>query len=115
MTVGSCAGRQRLDLVRSVEEEAMARLAQQTEVAARIVVEDERQMNRAFVVLLDGLDDGGLAGQEQIHDVTAARARAKPDASARPSARCPSSGHDGLSRSARPASATPIRSWRTLR
>ncbi len=91
----------------------MARLAEQTEVAARVVVEHQRQMDRAFVVLLDGIDDGGLAGEEQIHGVTAARARAKPDARAGRQLDA-LVGHHGLLRFALPTRATPIRSWRAL-
>jgi hypothetical protein len=57
----------------SVEEEAVARLPHQADIASRIVVDDDTNMNLAFVVLLDGFDNRRLARERDVHDVAACR------------------------------------------
>src|SRR5581483_28986 len=65
-----------LDLLRC-EEEAMAGPALLAQVAARILLQGDREVDAVFIVLLDRLDEGHLAGQRDVHDV-GARARVKP-------------------------------------
>jgi hypothetical protein len=52
-----------------VEEEAVSRLPHQADVPAGIIVDDNTKVNFSFIVLLDGLDDGSLIRQRNIHDV----------------------------------------------
>src|SRR5581483_10418317 len=57
-----------LDLLRC-EEEAMAGPALLAQVAARILLQGDREVDAVFIVLLDRLDEGHLAGQRDVHDV----------------------------------------------
>jgi hypothetical protein len=61
------------------KEKAMARLAKQTQVAARVVLENDCNMGPAFKVLLDRLDGRDFARQCKIHDVRPPRGP-EPDA-----------------------------------
>ena len=61
------------------KEEAVAGLAQHTQIFAGIVIEHDGKMNLALVILLDAFDDADLAGQREIQDV-AAGLRAQADA-----------------------------------
>src|SRR5207237_9409679 len=54
------------------EEEPVAELPVQAQVAARVVVGDDRQRDPSLHVLLDRLDHRGPARQRQIEDVAAA-------------------------------------------
>ena len=71
----------RLDLVER-EEEAVAELRRRAEVAAGVVVERHRHVQRALVVLLDRTRPPRPPGEREVEDV-AARARAQPHAAAR--------------------------------
>ena len=57
---GDASPAERLDLV-GREEEAVAGLALDAEVAARVVLDDHRELDAALHVLLDRLDDGRAA------------------------------------------------------
>ena len=54
-----------------IEEEAMARLPQQTKVAAGIFVENNGDMRLAFVILFDAFNGCDLAAQRQVENVSA--------------------------------------------
>src|ERR1041384_7551814 len=56
----------------------MARLAQHTEIAAGVVVEDNGQLDAAVEIVLDGLDDTDFPGKCNVEDIGAA-ARAERD------------------------------------
>ena len=45
------------------------------EVAPRVVVDEHADEHAALHVLLDRVDDRGLAGQREVEDVAAARGR----------------------------------------
>ena len=79
---GSARRRQRLDLV-GREEEPVAGLAALAEVAPRVVVDHDGELDVAVEVLVDALDQRGAAGQREVHDV-AAGARAQSHAAAAP-------------------------------
>ena len=51
------------------EEEAVARLAHHAELPARVVVQHHGKLNLVFEVLLNGFDDGNLAGQRHVHNI----------------------------------------------
>jgi hypothetical protein len=68
---------ERLGLFRR-EEKAMAGLPEHPHVAPRIVFDDDCQMRFAFIVLLDGFDDGSFSGERQVKDI-APGARPQPN------------------------------------
>src|SRR5271155_5325534 len=48
----------------------MPRLAHHADVPARIIIRDNADMKFALIVLFNGLDHRGLAGESDIHDVS---------------------------------------------
>jgi hypothetical protein len=58
-------------------------LPQQAQIAAWIIVENNRDMRLAFVVLLNALDGCNLPAQRNVQDISAL-ARKEPDAIAYP-------------------------------
>ena len=67
-----------LNLIR-IEEETMSGLAQQAEVATRVIVQHYADMLLAFIILLKSFDHGNLPGKRKVDDVSAF-AGLKPDA-----------------------------------
>ena len=70
-----CFVRQWFDFLRD-KEKAMAGLAQHTHIPPGIVLQHHADVDLAFVVLLDALDERDLPGQRDVEDVAAVAADA---------------------------------------
>ncbi len=57
----------------------MSRFAGESQVAAGIVIDDDRQMDAVFKILLDRCDGGGFPCQGKVENISVA-ARAQADA-----------------------------------
>src|SRR5262249_58183997 len=64
----------------------MARESKQAKITSRIIIQDDRQMDSVFIVLLDGLDGAGSACEFTVENVPAF-SWPQPDTIARPEVR----------------------------
>ena len=69
-SAGFVPRRKRFDF-RRIEEKAMARLSQQSQVASRIIVQHDTDMRLAFVVLFHALDGRDLSVQRDVENISA--------------------------------------------
>jgi hypothetical protein len=61
---------ERFDLFRG-KKEAMARESQKAQISSRVIIQNDRQMDSVFIVLLDGLDGAGSACELTVENVPA--------------------------------------------
>jgi hypothetical protein len=61
--------RQRFNLV-GRKEESVARLAEQSQISARVIVQHNREVDFTLIVLLDRLNYRSLSDKRQVKDVT---------------------------------------------
>src|SRR5262245_53272309 len=64
----------------------MARESQQAQISSRIIIQNNRQMDSVFIVLLDGLDGAGSACELTVENVPSF-SWSQPDTIARPEVR----------------------------